>query len=328
MTPLFPDVDWQPVIEAIEQAGRIALVTHRNPDGDGIGSELALYDMLAARGRNVSIYNRDGIPRAYAFLAHADQVRKGDWATEQNAPDLVICLDCGSSSRLGMPQTMLNGVRLVNIDHHASNRLFGDINIVDQRYCATGAMIYDLLLAVNYAMTEASASAIYTAVLTDTACFRLATTNAGVYRLAADLVEAGARPWPISVAVYESRTPAGLRILKACLDTLEIHNHGRSAWIYVNRDMYEEAGADVEDTESLIDYARSIGGVEVAVMIRSDERNDQWKVNFRAKTDADVGAIASKLGGGGHRHAAGCLLNGSFDEVQAIVRQAVSRIFD
>lgn len=326
MKQLFPDVDWLPVIEAIEQAGSIVLITHCNPDGDGIGSQLALYEALVSTGKQVSIRNRDGIPRIYTFLTHAEQVQKFDWSSSQDSPDLIISLDCGSYKRLGVPQGIQKETTLVNIDHHVSNAKFGDINIVDARFCATGAMISDLLVSMQVKFSADISSAIYVALLTDTASFRHSNTSANVYRLAADLIDAGAQPWPISVAVYESKTLAGMKILMACLETLEIRDGGRSAWVYVNSEMYEEAGANVEDTEGLIDYARSISGVEVAVLIRHHELEDRWKVNFRAKTTANVGALANSLGGGGHKHAAGCVIGGSFDEVRSIIRQEVSQI--
>jgi len=326
MKLLFPDVDWRPVIEAIEQAGSIVLTTHCNPDGDGIGSQMALYEALVSKGKQVSICNRDGIPRIFTFLTHAAQVQKSDWSSCPGKPDLIISLDCGSFKRLAMPPAIQNQTTLINIDHHASNVQFGDINMVDPRYCATGAMISDLLLAMQVTFTASIASAIYTAVLTDTASFRLSSASASIYRMAADLIDAGAQPWPICMAVYESRSLAGMNILTACLETLEIRDDGRSAWVCVKREMYEKTGANVEDTEGLIDFARSIDGVEVAVLIRSHELEDRWKINFRAKTTIDVGALASALGGGGHKHAAGCVLNGSFDEVRTIIRKQVSQI--
>jgi len=321
---LFADVDWQPVIDAIAQAEEIVLITHCNPDGDGIGAQQALYDVLSAAGKQVRMHNRDGVPRIYRFLKHADKVGQGDWNGTQDA-DLIIALDCGAFGRLGMPESFFAGATLVNIDHHASNKLFGDINLVDARYCATGAMIYDLMLAMGVALNKASASAIYAAIITDTASFRLASATPAVYRMAAELVEAGAQPWPISVNIYESRSLAGMQMMTACLATLEIKNDGRSAWIYVTRDIYSQTGADVEDTEGLIDYARSIDGVEVAVFIRVDERdNDRWKISFRGKTWANVGDLAASLGGGGHAYAAGCILQGSLASVCEQVEQAVS----
>ena len=328
LQPLFTDVDWQPIIAAIDAAEKIVLVTHCNPDGDGIGSQLALYDALTATGKSVTMFNFDGVPRIYTFLDHADAVGRGQWLAEKSGGDLIIALDCGSKGRLGMPDAFYKGATLLNIDHHASNELFGDINLVDARYCATGAMIFDLLIAMQVSISKAIASAIYTAVLTDTASFRLANATAAVYRMAAQLIDAGAEPWPISVNIYESRPLAGLKMMSACLDTLAVRDQGRSAWVHITREMYEATGADVEDTEGLIDYARSIDSVEVAVFIRCDERRENcWKVSFRGKTWVDVGALAASLGGGGHTYASGCLMRGSFDEVHSTIEQAVSKIF-
>jgi len=325
VSPLFDDVDWQPVIEAVAAAEQIVLITHCNPDGDGIGAQQALYEALTATGKQVRMHNRDGVPRIYQFLEHADKVGRGDWQAPQSA-DLIIALDCGAFGRLGMPEAFFNGARLVNIDHHASNKLFGDINVVDARYCATGAMIYDLILAMQAPLNASAATAIYAAVMTDTASFRLASATPAVYRLAACLIEAGAEPWPISVNVYESRSLAGMKMMTACLSTLDIRHDGRSAWIYVSEDTYRDTGADVEDTEGLIDYARSIDGVEVAVFIRVDEHDSRrWKISFRGKTWANVGQLAASLGGGGHAYAAGCVLQGAFEDVCEQVEQAVSR---
>jgi len=325
---MFSDVDWQPVIQAIKKAKQIILVTHCNPDGDGIGSQLALFDALQSSGIRVQMHNRDGVPRIYQFLTYADQVVKGDWQGELQA-DVIISLDCGARSRLGMPDAFFESATLINLDHHTSNQAFGDINLVDARYCATGAMIYDLLLAMQLPISEASASAMYTAILTDTSSFRLASATADVYRLAALLIDAGAEPWPISVGVYESRPLGGLKMMTACLETLEVHDQGRSAWIYVTHDIYQQSGADVEDTEGLIDYARSIDGVEVAVFVRVDESlTDCWKVSFRGKTYVDVGSLAATLGGGGHRHAAGCLMRGTLAEINERLHQAVSSLLD
>jgi len=322
--PLFSDVDWSPVMEAITQAERIVLITHCNPDGDGIGSQQALYEVLIAAGKQVCMHNRDGVPRIYQFLQYSDQVGQGGW-NEAQAADLIIALDCGAFGRLGMSESFFAGATLMNIDHHASNKRFADINLVDARYCATGAMIFDLMLAMHAPLSAASASAIYAAVITDTASFRLASATPAVYRMAATLVEAGAQPWPISVNIYESRSLAAMQMMTACLGTLEIRHEGKSAWIYVTQDIYSQTGADVEDTEGLIDYARSIDGVEIAVFIRVDERDSgRWKISFRGKTWANVGDLAATLGGGGHAYAAGCILQGSFESICDQVEQAVS----
>ncbi|MDQ6993387.1 MAG: DHH family phosphoesterase [Mariprofundus sp.] len=326
LQPLFEDVDWQPVIAAMHRAKHIVLTTHCNPDGDGIGSQMALFDLLSELGdKHISMHNRDGVPRIYTFLKHADKVQRGDAAIVADKPDLIIALDCGGRGRLGMDEAWFAGATLINIDHHASNRLFGDINMVDARYCATGAMIYDLLIAMELSLNFDRATALYAAILTDTGCFRLASATPDVYRMGAALIEAGARPWQVSVEVYERRSLSGMKMMTACLETLKIRDAGRSAWVFVTEQMYQETGADVEDTEGLIDYARSIDGVEIAVLIRSDEVNfGAWKVSFRGKTIANVGALAGTLGGGGHVHAAGCQLKGSYSQVLTQVQLAVS----
>lgn len=325
---MLTDMNWQPVLDAIERADNIILITHCNPDGDGIGSQMALYEALTAQGKQVRMHNRDGVPRIYRFLQGSDLVTQGQW-TEPAVADVIISLDCGAFGRLGMPESFFAGSTLVNIDHHASNKLFGDVNVVDARYCATGAMIYDLLLAMHVPLSPDSASAIYSAILTDTASFRLASATASVYRLAANLLEAGAKPWPISVNIYESRSLSGMHMMTACLSTLEVQNQGRSAWLLVSGETYRETGADVEDTEGLIDYARSIDGVEIAVLIRADECDSQcWKISFRGKTWANVGSLAATLGGGGHAYAAGCVLKGTLAEVRDRIQQAVNQVLD
>ncbi len=327
MNPLFPETDWAPLCKAVRESSSIVLTTHRNPDGDGIGSQIALFHGLRLLGKQVTMHNRDGVPRIYRFLNGSELVGAGDWHGASAAGDLVISLDSGSQQRLGLPSSFFEGARLANLDHHASNTHFGDHVVVDPRYCATGAMVFDFLLAMEIPIEAEIAQALYTSVMTDTCGFRLASVDASVHRLAAELVECGARPWNIAMHVYESRSLASVRLLGLCLQSLALHDGGRSAWIAVTTEMYRETGADVEDTEGLIDYARGIEGVEVAVLIRADEaERGCWKISFRGKSHADVGRLAASLGGGGHPHAAGCRMRGELEEVRGHLRNAVSRL--
>ncbi len=310
----------------LQAADDILLTTHRNPDGDGIGSQLALFDALRGMGKRVRMHNRDGVPRIYRFLEHAEEIGAGAWPDGEPVPGLIVSLDCGARERLGFDEAFFAGARLLNIDHHASNDRFGDCNLVDASFCATGAIVRELLRALDAPLTPASASALYAALLTDTASFRLDVADAAAHRLAAELIEAGASPGGIARAIYESRSMQSLKLLRMCLDTLRLRDGGLSAWMHVDAAMYEASGADIEDTEGLIDYARAIDGVEIAVFVRPEGRQGgRWKASFRGKTCADVGALAESLGGGGHRHAAGCTLAGSLAEVQAQLEAAVSR---
>lgn len=321
---------WDKTCEAIRGANGIVLTTHCSPDGDGIGSQLALYHVLKNAGKNVYMHNRDGVPRIYHFLAGTDVVTHGEEFVRDDV-DLIISLDAGSKSRLGFPDTFFEDRTLLNIDHHASNDLFGNINLLEINACSTGAIIFELIEHLGLPLTPAAASAIYVTVLTDTASFGNSATTAETFDLAAKLIRAGAEPWPISRAVYESHSKEMITLLRTCLGTLDSRDGGRSAWLHVNTAMYEQTGGDEQDTEGFIEYARSLQGVEVAVFIRPEiyaDKHTGWKATFRGKYDADVGALAESLGGGGHHHAAGCTMHGTFLEVQHQVRCAVSALLE
>ena len=325
MNALIPSTNWSPVANALHDANGIALITHKNPDSDGIGSQLALFHALKAMGKPVWIHNLDPVPRICRYLDGSGQATSGEIFEHPEQVDTIVSLDCGAKSRLGMPDSFYAGKTLINIDHHASNIGFGDVNIVDAAYCATGAMVYDLLIDLDVTLNAAMASSLYVALLTDTASFRLSTVSADVFRMAAALVEAGANPAEAAKAVYGSNSRARMALLKLSLDTLEFHNDGCSAWLSVDTGMYQQTSADSEDTEGFIDYGRAIEGVMITVFIRQ-ETNEQWKLSFRGANGIDVGALAARLGGGGHRYAAGCTLRGSLEEVQEQVRPLVKEL--
>jgi len=318
--------EWQRACRAIRRASRILLVTHRNPDGDGIGSQIGLYHVLKDAGMRVHMHNLDSVPRIYRFLPGADHVGAGKGFPSSDDGMLIISLDCGNLRRLGLPARLHEQCTLLNIDHHASKTAFGKINLVDTRACATGALVLELIRHLSLPLSPAAASGLYVSIMTDTGSFRHANTTAAVFRMAADLIDAGARPAPIASAVYDSNTTGRLRLLRECLQTLTLHDNGRSAWLHVTPDMYARTQTDLEDTEGFIEYAHSVQGIEIAVFIRPDNE-DGWKASLRSKNGADVWAIAESLGGGGHRFAAGCTLHGSLDDVTARLRASVSSVF-
>ncbi|MES0371519.1 MAG: bifunctional oligoribonuclease/PAP phosphatase NrnA [Mariprofundaceae bacterium] len=315
--------DWKPVVKALDDADGIVLITHKNPDSDGIGSQLALYHAIKGMGKDVWIHNLHSVPRICRYLDGSDEAATGDNFVHLERVDTIVSLDCGAKSRLGMQDSFFAGKTLINIDHHASNVGFGQVNIVDANYCATGAMIFDLLLTLGVTLTPAMASALYVALLTDTASFRLSTVTADVFHLAAALVEAGANPAVASKSVYGSNSHERLKLLNMSLDTLQLHDDERSAWLHVTEDMYASTAADTEDTEGFIDYGRGIAGVEITVFIRP-ESDDYWKISFRGANGIDVGSLAGELDGGGHRYAAGCTAAGTLEEVIKQVRPLVS----
>ena len=322
---LFPKEQWQPVVVQLKCAKHVMLTTHCNSDADGIGSELALFHTLQNMGIRVSMLNCDVVPRICQYLPAAESIQVGE-NPDVSTVDTIVALDAGAKSRLGFPDALFEGKTFINIDHHASNPNYADINVVNADYCATGAMIFDLIQHLGQNLSKESATAIYAAVLTDTASFQLDRVNADVHRMTAELIEAGAKPEEAANAIYNSQPLARLSLLTLALQTLSIQNDGRSAWMHVTQDMQDETGANHEDSEGFIDVSRSIDGVEVVVFIRP-ERGNRWKVSFRGKSGKDVGSVAAQLGGGGHKYAAGCAVSGSLEEVYAKVAKVVGDVF-
>lgn len=322
---LFPQEKWQPIVEQLKSAKHVMLTTHCNSDADGIGSELALFHTLQDMGIQVSMLNRDVVPRICKYLPSSDLIQVGD-NPDVSTVDTIVALDAGAKSRLGFPDSLFAGKILINIDHHASNPLYGDLNVVNADYCATGAMMFDLIQHLGQSLSKTSATSIYAAILTDTASFQLDRVNADVHRMTAELIEAGAKPEEAADAIYNSQPLARLSLLTLALQTLSIQHDGRSAWMHVTQAMQDETGANNEDSEGFIDVSRSVDGVEVVVFIRP-EKNNRWKVSFRGKSGKDVGAVAVKLGGGGHKYASGCAVSGSLEEVYAKVEAVVGDVF-
>jgi len=318
---------WQDIHAAIDQAKAIVLTTHENPDGDGIGSVLALYHALKKYGKTVYIHHFSPVPRIYHFLEGSDDITSGNSFTPTEEVDVIMSFDCGDQKRLALPDSFFHHRTLINIDHHDSNSCFGDINHVQVGACATGAMVYELIQRLNIPVCKAIAQSLYVTLLTDTGSFRYPCSSAHVYRLAATLIEQGAEPWPIAVEVYESVTPGRMRLLAACLATLQLTHANKVAWLYIDQAMYLSTESDVEDTEGLIDYGRSIAGVEVAILIRQDV-NEQWKVTFRGKLQTNVGLLAQRLGGGGHTYAAGCSLKGTYEHVFSKINLIIGSTFN
>ncbi|PCI42644.1 MAG: DHH family/DHHA1 domain protein [Proteobacteria bacterium] len=327
MSILYADVNWQLALDAVQQAKQIHIIAHVSPDADTIGSQLALYHALKSMGKRVIMHNRDIAPYICRYLPAVHDIGHGEIPNEVMDADLVIAVDAGSLGRLGMQASYFEGKMLINIDHHASNTLYGDVNVIDARYCATGAMIYDFLQHLHVPLDASSAAAIYAAVLTDTASFRLASVSADVHRMTADLIDAGADVELAAQSIYQSHKPARFELLKYALDSLNICHDGRTAWISIAYNLYEKTGLCGEDSEGFIDYARSIEGVDIAIFIR-EEKPQEWKISFRAKAPCDVGIVAGKLGGGGHQYAAGCTLFGSLDKVQKEINHALVDILN
>jgi bifunctional oligoribonuclease and PAP phosphatase NrnA len=299
--------DLAQVLQEIQQRRRFLVTSHARPDGDAIGSTLALAQILRKMGKSAEIVLGDAVPVIYhplpasETIIHASQVKGGY--------DAVIILECDSLQR-----TRLQGLEdqfLINIDHHASSRPFANVNWIDPSAVATAELIFRLAQAAQVKITPEIATCLYTAVLTDTGAFCYAPTNACTFELAKFLVEHGADPGKIAQSVYFSSPMSKMCLLGAALSRLE--RDGAITWMTVTRQDMERFGALEEDCEGLVNYALSIAGVEVAIFFR-EVAHERIRVSIRSKGAVNVADIAQKFGGGGHECAGGFSTEGPVAE--------------
>jgi len=300
------------ILQLIERSQSFLIASHESPDGDALGSTLALGNALREMGKDVVAYNRDRAPLDYAFLpGYATLVSEVD---DAQSFDVGFVLDAGELRRAG--SWIRERCRtLVNIDHHPYSEDFGDIYFVDTQACATGVLIYRLLQTAGLQVSCETATCIYTAILSDTGSFRYSNANPEAFRVAGEMIGLGVDPWSIASGLYENQDLARLKLLGLALPTLRTSPCGQYASLAVTLDMYAVAGASEEHTDRFINYPRSIRGVEVAIFFRQLSEG-RFKVGFRSKGSIDVGALARAMHGGGHHNAAGAEVEGSLETVQ------------
>jgi bifunctional oligoribonuclease and PAP phosphatase NrnA len=311
------------ILELIGQGERFLVCSHSRPDGDAVGSVLAMGMLLKALGKRVDMVTADRLPVVYRNLPQATEIRT---ALRVHGPyDAAILLECD-----GLERTRLRGLDkfpIVNIDHHATGSEWGNFNWVDRNAASVGELVHRLIRAANVALTPEMAHCLYVTVLTDTGGFCYGTTRADTFALAEELVLAGADPIRIAKDIYFSMPPAKLQLLGAALGNL--HLEGALAWLWIRQEDMARTGACEEDCEGIVNYALSIRGVEAAVFLRELPEN-HIRLSLRGKGRVNVAAIAEGLGGGGHESASGCTLDGplerALDEILAQFRSAVASL--
>lgn len=303
-----PESSIAALIEAFRSYPRFLITSHARPDGDAIGSVLAMSELLTQLGAECRVVLLDEIPAIYRSLPGIDTiVHVAD--VRDIEPDLsvpAVLLECD-----GIPRTGLQGLEgrfLVNIDHHASGREFGNVNWIDECACAVAEMVYRIAVAAKVTITPSMATCLYTAILSDTGSFTYPSTTSDTFAVAHDLAEHGANPSQIARDIYFSNPESKIRLLGAALSNL--HIDGPLAWSWITANDMDRAGAGAEDCEGVVNYLISIAGVESAVFLREVPSADQYRLSIRSKGKIDVAQIAESFGGGGHRSASGCTLDG------------------
>src|SRR5216117_542694 len=306
---------------------RVALTTHVNADGDGVGSEVALWHLLAARGLRATIANPTPIPERFHFLLPEGADHSERSAREIESADVVVVLDISDLSRLGdLARTIKDSHAVACIDHHVSRgSLPGGPRLVAPEAAATAELVFDLASTLGLSICPEAARALYVGLLTDTGAFRFANTSPPALRVAGALLERGVSPESIYESVYASAPEGRVRLMTEVLQTLVVEPDVGLAWVTVPPDALQRHGATADDLDGIVEYPRSIAGVRLALLFRQIAHG-RVKVSFRSVGAVDVAELAHRFGGGGHKKAAGASFEGSMAEVETKVL-AASRIY-
>lgn len=316
-------------LDLIRRSQRAVVTTHLNPDGDAIGSELALARALARVGISAVIVNHDDIPSTYRFLDTDNAIRCFDPLRDRpllDAAQIIFVLDANQPGRTGSLRDAIeaSSASVVCIDHHLDPQPFADLYIVDPAAAATGEILFDLLVRLlGTPLPKDIAEPLYVAIMTDTGSFRFPNTDPLLHRRVADLLEWGADPGTLYRRVYEEGSAGRLRLLGEGLASLSVSPDGRVAAMVISRRMLEKTGTTEADTENFINYTLTISGVEIGLMFT--EMPDFIKVSFRSRGDLPVNTLARQFGGNGHKNAAGARISGRSleDTVQEVTARAM-----
>jgi phosphoesterase RecJ-like protein len=302
-----PDIAAREVADRIRGGRNFLITSHRNPDGDALGSGIALQGLIRKLGKSARMIVRDGFAKPLANIPGADEVTVSDTlpADYPRAYDAIFAMECPEVHRTGY--AVLPGP-VVNIDHHLGNEMYGEINYLDIEAPSVGEMVLQLNRRhLRLPLDPDIATAMYVSLATDTGFFRYHNTTLRTFEAAEELVRAGVVPGDVSLWINESNTRGAIKLLGLCLTTLELHAGGRIATTELPKRFYADAGAVPEDTEGIVNYGRSIEGVLISALLKEGE-DGRTRVSLRAKPGPDVQKVAAMFGGGGHKAASGCTI--------------------
>jgi phosphoesterase RecJ-like protein len=300
--------------DEVRRRQRFLLTSHARPDGDSIGSQLAMAFALDALGKDVRIVNSDAAPDHYLDFPGMDRIEIA--TSVDGGADAVIVMECSDLARTGVAG--LDRHFIINIDHHAGNRLYGALNWFDESAAACGEMVFDLIRALDVPLTLEIATHIYLAILTDTGAFHHSNITPRTFEICRKAVEAGVNPAAMARRVFDSNSFGKLKLIGALLDSMELVDHGRLAVLYIDDRMLEACGCTHNDTEGLINLPLTAREIQAVVFFKVSSGGDV-RVSMRSKYDVDVRMVANAFGGGGHKNAAGFTVTGRLDEVKPVI---------
>ncbi len=302
------------VVDTIRQHKRFLISAHIDPEADAVGSQLALASLLRRLGKEVTIVDQDSAPDSCGFLFQLKQIKlfKDLDKSSFKKPDCVIIVDCPTLERIGRVRELItDDTVVVNIDHHVSNDMFGDVNWVDLKAAAVGEMIFDIFKKLKMKILKDEAVVIYSAILIDTGSFRYSNTTVKTHTIAAELIKNGLDTNTIYEHLFEMKSYQVTRLLGLALSGIKKNKYGKIVWMWVTGRMLKESGAHLVDAENFIGFPRAVKECKVAILFKETAHKGVFKVSFRGKKGVDVNKIAAKFGGGGHAGASGCTITAS-----------------
>jgi phosphoesterase RecJ-like protein len=304
-------MDRERIVSSLKTEDSFSIIAHVSPDGDAIGSSLALYNSLKQLGKSCQIFIDDKLPQKYSYLPGFGSISSKDAETEC---ENVVVLDCGDIDRCGSFKKIAeNAGFCINIDHHITNKGYGMLNLVFPKASSVGEILYDIICDMGVTINETIAQCIYTSIASDTGGFRYSNTSPHTHSIAGELIKTGIDFSFISSRLFDERSVTQSKLLAAVLGTLQIYFGGRVALLYLNREMLDKCGATDEDSEDFVNYARDIDSAEVGIMVKQKD-DGSCRVSLRSKSKADVRKVAEAFSGGGHVRAAGCTINAPLNE--------------
>jgi phosphoesterase RecJ-like protein len=297
---------------AIETSNTFFIAGHLKPDGDTIGSGLALRSVLSRLGKNVEMYSRDPLPVTLKSLACSDNILFAEKSHKHY--DCAIILECSGLERMGDIISASQAKVVINIDHHAHFNNFGNINYIDPKASSTAEIIYKLFVHFKHKLTVTEAEHLWAGIVTDSGMFQQTNTTPVCLQVAAELVSIGVKPNEMFQMIYSSKTLSSLNLLGLSLQTMQLACGGTVAYLRLEQEMFKAANSNVTEAEDFINYTMQIPGVKVGVLFR-EETAGSIKVSFRSRQAYDVNAVARQFAGGGHKNAAGCTIAGNMDSV-------------
>ena len=311
------------IVDVVRSGRRFVVTSHARPDGDAIGSSMAMAYALRHLGKEVRVVSSDPPPPPLVPFPGVADIEVT--ARVDDPGDAVIVMECGTLARTGVEG--LERGHVVNIDHHVGNSMYGAVNWFDLSAAACGEMVFDLVRACGVPLTPEIATHVYVAILTDTGSFHYSNITPRTFEICRSCVDAGADPPAIARAIYDTSTLGRLRIHGAVLNRMQLDATGRIATLWIDPALAAESGATYEDTEGLINLPLTVREI-VAVAFFKEQAPGDWRVSMRSKGDIDINAIAKEFGGGGHRNASGCSAKGTLDALRSVFERKIVAAID